>query len=68
MRPDDDGGQQLGLLEAAWDQAREHWHDNMTCQFDTQHWTPLVLQTGRYLEALRGLLDVLDAAQREIEY
>jgi hypothetical protein len=63
MRPDEDGGQQLRLLEAAWDRAREHWHDDMTRQFDTQHWTPLVQETRRYLEALRGLLDALDAAE-----
>jgi hypothetical protein len=68
MRPDDDADQQLRLLEAAWDQAREHWHDDMTLHFDTQHWTPLALRTRRYLEALRGLLDALDDAERDIEY
>lgn len=68
VRPDHDGEQQLRLLEAAWDQAWQHWHDEMARQFDTQHWTLLTQECRSYLDALSKLMDVLEAAERDIEY
>ena len=66
-RPDRDGDQQLRLLDDAWDKALQHWHDGMTRQFDTDHWTPLLRESRGYLEALRKLMDMLDAAERDTE-
>jgi hypothetical protein len=67
-RPDQDGDHQLRLLEAAWDQAWQHWHDEMARQFDAQHWTALTQECRSYLDGLGKLMDVLDAAERDIEY
>lgn len=67
-RPDQDGEQQLRLLEAARNQAWQHWHDEMARRFDTQHWSVLSQECRSYLEALGKLLDVLDAAERDMEY
>jgi hypothetical protein len=67
MRPDQDGDHQLRLLEAAWDQARQHWHDDMARNFEARHWTPLTQECRTYLDGLRALMEVLEAAQREME-
>lgn len=64
-RPDRDGDGQLRLLGAAWEEAVQHWRDEVTRQFDADHWTPLVQRSRGYLEALRALLDTLEAAERE---
>ena len=66
-RPDRDGDQQLRLLDDAWDKVSQHWQDGMARQFDTGHLTPLLRESGCYLEALRKLLDTLEAAERETE-
>jgi hypothetical protein len=66
VRPDQVGDNQFRLLEAAWDQAWQHWHDEMARQFDSQHWTPLAQECRAYLDALHKLMDVLDAAERDI--
>jgi hypothetical protein len=52
-RPEQDGDQQLRLLADAWDQAAEHWRDGD--------------ESRGYLEALRKLMDLLEAAHRETE-
>jgi hypothetical protein len=67
VRPDQDGDHQFRMLEAAWNQASQHWHDDMTRHFDTRHWTPLSQECRSYLDGLRALMDLLDAAEREIE-
>ena len=67
-RPDRDGTEQLHLLGAAWEEAAEHWQDEVARQFDTDHWTPLVQQSRAYLEALRALIDVLETAERDTEF
>jgi hypothetical protein len=64
-RPDRDGEHQFRLLDDAWASARQHWHDGMARDFGTDHWAPLEQECRSYLEALRGLLDVLDAAERD---
>ncbi len=66
-RPDRDGDQQLRLLDDAWDKASRHWHDGMARQFEAGHLTPLLHESRGYLEALRKLMDTLEAAERETE-
>jgi hypothetical protein len=66
-RPDQDGDQQLRLLGDAWDKAGEHWRDGMARQFGTAQLTPLLDESRGYLEALRKLLDTLEAAERDTE-
>jgi hypothetical protein len=67
-RPDRDGDEQLRLLAAAWEEAARHWQDEVARQFEADHWTPLVQQSRGYLEALRSLLDMLEAAERDTEF
>ena len=67
-RPDRDGEEQLGLLGAAWEEAGQHWQDEVARRFEADHWTPLVQQSRGYLEALRSLLDTFEAAERETEF
>ena len=67
-RPDRDGEEQLRLLGAAWEQAARYWQDEVARQFEADHWTPLVEQSRGYLEALRSLLDMFEAAERETEF
>jgi len=67
-RPDRDGAEQLGLLGTAWEEAAQHWQDEVARQFEADHWTPLVQQSRGYLEALRSVLDTFEAAERETEF
>jgi len=64
-RPDQDGEGQLRLLEEAWDKAAQHWQDGVARQFDADQLTPLLRESRGYLEALRRLLDLLEAADRD---
>jgi hypothetical protein len=64
-RPDQDGDYQLRLVEDAWDNALQHWHDDLARDFAATHWTPLDRESRFYLEALRKVLDALGAAERE---
>jgi hypothetical protein len=66
-RPDRDGDQQVRLLDDAWGQASEHWRDGMAREFDAGHLAPLLRESRGYLEALRTLMDTLEAAERETE-
>jgi hypothetical protein len=66
-RPDQDGDQQLRLLEDAWEKASQHWLDGTARQFGDGHWASLHQESRRYLEALRKLMDTLDAAERDTE-
>lgn len=66
-RPDEDGGQQLRLLGDAWEKASQHWLDGMARQFGEDHWALLHQESLGYLEALRKLMDTLEAAERETE-
>jgi hypothetical protein len=66
-RPDQDGGQELRLLDEAWGRAAEHWRDGTARQFGAAQLTLLLQESRGYLEALRKLLDTLDAAERETE-
>ena len=67
-RPDRDGDEQLRLLGAAWEEAARHWQDEVARQFEADHWTPLVELSRGYLEALRSLLNMFEAAERETEF
>ena len=67
-RPDHDGAEQFGLLGAAWEEAAQHWQDEVARRFHADHWTPLVEQSSGYLEALRALMDVLETAERDTEF
>ena len=67
-RPDRDGGEQLGLLNAAWEEVAQHWQDEVARQFDADHWTPLAQRSRAYLAALGTLLDMLETAERETEF
>jgi hypothetical protein len=66
-RPDRDGEEHLRLLDDAWDKAAQHWRDDMARQFDAGHLTSLLGESRGYLEALRRLMDMLEAAERETE-
>jgi len=66
-RPDQDGDQHLRLLGDAWDQAAEHWRDGTARQFGEGQLTPLLQESRGYLEALRKLMDTLEAADRDTE-
>ncbi len=66
-RPDQDGDQQLRLLGDAWEEASQHWLDGAARQFGDGPWATLRQESLGYLEALRRLMDTLDAAERETE-
>lgn len=66
-RPDQDGDQQVRLLDDAWGQASEHWRDGLARQFGAAQLAPLLQDSRSYLEALRKLLDTLEAAERDTE-
>ncbi len=67
-RPPGDGGYQLGLLDAAWEQAAQHWRDDMAGDFYRYHWTPLREELRSYTDAVARLREVLGAAERETEF
>jgi hypothetical protein len=67
-RPDADGQEQLSLLGAAWEKTAQHWQDGVARQFETDQWAPITERSRAYLEALRNLLDLLEAAERETEF
>jgi hypothetical protein len=67
-RPDHDGAEQLRLLGAAWEEAAQHWQDEVARRFETDHWAPLAERSRAYLETLRTLLDVLETAERDTEF
>lgn len=67
-RPDRDGDEQFRLLGAAWEEAAPHWQDEVARRFEADHWTPLAEQSRGYLEALRSLVDMFEAAERETEF
>jgi hypothetical protein len=64
-RPEQDGDQQLRLLGDAWDKAAEHWRDGPARQFGGGELAPLLQESRSYLEALRKLMDTLEAAERD---
>ena len=66
-RPDQEGDQQLRLLDDAWGKATEHWQDGMARQFGAAQLTPLLQESRLYLQALRALMDTLEAAERDTE-
>jgi len=66
-RPDQDGDRQLRLLDDAWGKAAEHWRDGTARQFGAAQLTPLLQESRSYLEALRTLMDTLEAAERDTE-
>jgi len=67
-RPDHDGDYEFNTLRTAWDDTQQHWHDGTTRHFDTRYLTPLVDESRAYLQALRKLMDLLNAAERDTEY
>jgi hypothetical protein len=52
---DSDAALQLSLLEEAWENLLEHWHDDVARDFAARHWEPLKQETELYLRALRAL-------------
>lgn len=66
-RPDQDGDQQLRRLDDAWGKAAEHWQDGTARQFGAGELTPLLDVSRSYLEALRKLMDALEAAERDTD-
>ena len=66
-RPEQDGDQQARMLGDAWDQAAEHWRDGPARQFGDGPLASLLQESRTYLEALRTLMDTLEAADRETE-
>lgn len=66
-RPDQDGDLQLRLLGDAWEKASQHWLDGMAREFGEDQWTLLHQESLGYLEALRKLMETLEAAELETE-
>jgi len=66
-RPADDGDQHLRRLEDAWDKVAPRWHDRVARDFGSRQWTPLRDESLAYLAALRAMMDLLDAAERDTE-
>jgi hypothetical protein len=66
-RPDQDGDQQLRRLDDAWGKAAEYWLDGTARQFGSARLMPLLQESRGYLEALRRLMDTLEAAERDTE-
>ena len=66
-RPEQDGDQQLRLLADAWDRAAEHWRDGPARQFGGNQLAAVLDESRTYLEALRKLMDTLEAAERETQ-
>ena len=64
----DDGRASHQALDAAWQHAREHWTDAGARHFATNHLRPLEAEFQSCVEAMRRLLDVLNAAERATEY
>lgn len=67
-RPDQDADHHLQMLDASWASTRQHWDDDMTRRFETDHWRRLDSESRSYLIALRKLVDLLAAAERDTEY
>ena len=66
-RPDQDGDQQLRLLDDAWGRAAEYWQDSTARQFGSAQLMPLLQESRGYLEALHRLMDTLEAAERDTD-
>lgn len=66
--PHEDGDYSLHLLDSAWYDTKLQWRDNLATHFDHSHWAPLADETRAYLAALRRLMELLNAAERETEY
>ena len=47
--------------------AAEHWRDGQARQFGDGRLAPLLQESRGYLEALRRLMDTLEAAERDTE-
>jgi hypothetical protein len=62
-RPDLAAAEGLSQLAGAWQQAEQHWHDDVARQFGTHQVAPLLSEARAHLTALRQLLDVLEAAE-----
>jgi hypothetical protein len=67
-QPDDDADAALSLLCDAWDKVTQYWRDDVTENFGTRHWAPLLRESRAYADALRDLTDLLDAATRDTDY
>jgi hypothetical protein len=67
-RPHEDGELLLAGIAAAWSKTQQHWHDDMSSQFDRSHWAPLADESRSYLRALGECMELLADAERETEY
>ncbi len=67
-RPDKDADHHLRMLDASWAGTRQHWDDDMTRRFEADHWRRLDSEYRSYLTALRKLMDLIAAAERDTEY
>ena len=67
-RPHEDGELLLAGIAAAWSKTLQHWHDDMSSQFDRSRWVPLADESCAYLRALGECMELLAAAERETEY
>ena len=66
--PHEDGEVLLAGIGAAWSKTQQHWHDDMSSQFDRSHLAPLVDESRSYLRALGECMELLATAERETEY
>ena len=56
MSADSEAALQFSLLQEAWENVLEHWHDDVARGFAAHHWEPLKQETELYLRALRSLV------------
>ena len=67
-RPHEDGELLLARIGAAWSKTQQHWHDDMSGQFDRSHLARLIHESRSYLRALGECMELLAAAERETDH
>jgi hypothetical protein len=58
--------QALSHLKERWNEAKTHWHDDTSRQFEQNHLHEVPVRMQRVMQAAQRLAAVLDAAEREL--
>ncbi len=59
--------QAFAHLKEKWAEAKTHWHDEASRQFEEQHLRPIPTQLQLTVAAVNRLAEVLEKAERECE-